>query len=62
MSDKVLHLELLELIWLPVEFRHSKQKQFPIKLGRQSAPSRIQASPSSAGIGQEGARPLEKNC
>lgn len=61
MSDKVLHLDLLELIWLPVEFR-PKQKQFPLKLGRQSAPSRIQASPSSAGIGQEGATPLEKNC
>lgn len=55
MSDKVLHLDL------PVEFR-LKQKQLPIKLGRQSAPSRIQASPSSAGIGQEAARPLEKNC
>lgn len=48
MSNKVSGLDLLELIWLPVEFR-PKQKQFHIKLiflnlsvlGRQSAPSGI---------------------
>lgn len=69
MSNKVLGLDLLELIWLPVEFR-PKQNQFHVKLvflilsvlGRQSAPSRIWASPSSAGIGEEGARALEKSC